>query len=172
MLGTPTREEIKCMNPNYTEFKFPQIKAHPWHKVNPLASMFHVFCSWCLLHDTFRFIWHILLLHTDISQAHAPRSSRSCLKTSSVLSKSEVHCCKYFPFAPPYVPMQVNNWINYQGYLFPLAVQLLCGIISLYCSFGFPCQSFLVWFLLSTRVCVCVYIFIVFSELLNYVSYS
>ncbi|KAB2002871.1 hypothetical protein ERO13_D11G090100v2 [Gossypium hirsutum] len=33
ILGTPTREEIKCMNPNYTEFKFPQIKAHPWHKI-------------------------------------------------------------------------------------------------------------------------------------------
>ncbi|XP_077229440.1 shaggy-related protein kinase eta-like [Tasmannia lanceolata] len=33
VLGTPTREEIRCMNPNYTEFKFPQIKAHPWHKV-------------------------------------------------------------------------------------------------------------------------------------------
>uniref|UniRef100_A0A803KZ44 non-specific serine/threonine protein kinase n=1 Tax=Chenopodium quinoa TaxID=63459 RepID=A0A803KZ44_CHEQI len=33
ILGTPTREEIKCMNPNYSEFKFPQIKAHPWHKV-------------------------------------------------------------------------------------------------------------------------------------------
>eukprot|EP01018_Ginkgo_biloba_P001036 Gb_21469 [translate_table: standard] len=33
VLGTPTREEIKCMNPNYTEFKFPQIKTHPWHKV-------------------------------------------------------------------------------------------------------------------------------------------
>ncbi|MQM21678.1 hypothetical protein Taro_054721 [Colocasia esculenta] len=33
VLGTPTREEIKCMNPNYTEFKFPQIKSHPWHKV-------------------------------------------------------------------------------------------------------------------------------------------
>lgn len=33
VLGTPTREEIKCMNPNYNEFKFPQIKAHPWHKV-------------------------------------------------------------------------------------------------------------------------------------------
>ena len=32
VLGTPTREEIKCMNPDYTEFKFPQIKAHPWHK--------------------------------------------------------------------------------------------------------------------------------------------
>ncbi|KAI3890262.1 hypothetical protein MKW92_046329 [Papaver armeniacum] len=26
-------KEIKCMNPNYTEFKFPQIKAHPWHKI-------------------------------------------------------------------------------------------------------------------------------------------
>ncbi|KAG6410131.1 hypothetical protein SASPL_128181 [Salvia splendens] len=33
VLGTPTREEIKCMNPNYTKFKFPQIKPHPWHKV-------------------------------------------------------------------------------------------------------------------------------------------
>lgn len=33
VLGTPTREEIKCMNPNYSEFKFPQIKAHPWSKV-------------------------------------------------------------------------------------------------------------------------------------------
>lgn len=33
VLGTPTREEIKCMNPNYTEFKFPHIKAYPLHKV-------------------------------------------------------------------------------------------------------------------------------------------
>ncbi|KAG8061041.1 hypothetical protein GUJ93_ZPchr0003g18412 [Zizania palustris] len=32
VLGTTTREEIKHMNPNYTEFKFPQIKDHPWHK--------------------------------------------------------------------------------------------------------------------------------------------
>ncbi|XP_020996532.1 shaggy-related protein kinase theta-like isoform X3 [Arachis duranensis] len=37
ILGTPTKEEIKCMNPNYNEFKFPQIKAHPWHKVFPKA---------------------------------------------------------------------------------------------------------------------------------------
>ena len=29
VLGTPTRDEIRAMNPNYTEFKFPQIKAHP-----------------------------------------------------------------------------------------------------------------------------------------------
>ncbi|XP_062554138.1 glycogen synthase kinase-3 beta isoform X2 [Armigeres subalbatus] len=33
VLGTPTREQIKEMNPNYTEFKFPQIKSHPWQKV-------------------------------------------------------------------------------------------------------------------------------------------
>jgi len=33
VLGTPSREQIQQMNPNYTEFKFPQIKAHPWQKV-------------------------------------------------------------------------------------------------------------------------------------------
>ena len=33
VLGTPTKEQIRQMNSNYTEFKFPQIKAHPWHKV-------------------------------------------------------------------------------------------------------------------------------------------
>jgi len=33
VLGTPTRDELMAMNPNYTEFKFPQIKAHPWGKV-------------------------------------------------------------------------------------------------------------------------------------------
>ena len=33
VLGTPTRVQIEAMNPNYTDFKFPQIKAHPWGKV-------------------------------------------------------------------------------------------------------------------------------------------
>lgn len=33
VLGTPTREEIRAMNSNYSEFKFPQIKAHPWKGV-------------------------------------------------------------------------------------------------------------------------------------------
>ncbi|MED6171843.1 Shaggy- protein kinase theta [Stylosanthes scabra] len=37
VLGTPSKEEIKNMNPNYNEFKFPQIKAHPWNKVFPKA---------------------------------------------------------------------------------------------------------------------------------------
>lgn len=38
VLGTPTREQIREMNPNYTEFKFPQIKAHPWTKVRTTAE--------------------------------------------------------------------------------------------------------------------------------------
>lgn len=33
VLGTPSRQEIQDMNPNYTEFQFPQIKAHNWTKV-------------------------------------------------------------------------------------------------------------------------------------------
>lgn len=33
VLGTPTREQIQAMNEHYTEFKFPQIKAHPWNRV-------------------------------------------------------------------------------------------------------------------------------------------
>lgn len=35
ILGTPTREQIKTMNPNYMEHKFPQIKPHPFTKVWP-----------------------------------------------------------------------------------------------------------------------------------------
>lgn len=33
VLGTPTKEELKSMNPNYQEFKFPQIRGHPWSSV-------------------------------------------------------------------------------------------------------------------------------------------
>ena len=35
VLGTPSREQIKTMNPNYMEHKFPQIKPHPFHKASP-----------------------------------------------------------------------------------------------------------------------------------------
>jgi glycogen synthase kinase 3 beta len=42
VLGTPTREQIREMNPNYQEFKFPQIKAHPWSKV--MASSYMLLC--------------------------------------------------------------------------------------------------------------------------------
>ncbi|CAH1277149.1 GSK3B [Branchiostoma lanceolatum] len=39
VLGTPTREQIREMNPNYQEFKFPQIKPHPWNKVRQTVSV-------------------------------------------------------------------------------------------------------------------------------------
>jgi len=33
VLGTPTKEQIEAMNPNYKAFKFPQIKAHLWSEI-------------------------------------------------------------------------------------------------------------------------------------------
>lgn len=45
VLGTPTREQIKEMNPSYTEFKFPQIRAHPWSKVRLMLCNITALCS-------------------------------------------------------------------------------------------------------------------------------
>jgi serine/threonine protein kinase len=33
ILGTPSKENIHAMNPNYKEYRFPQIKPLPWDKV-------------------------------------------------------------------------------------------------------------------------------------------
>lgn len=33
ILGTPTKDELKAMNPSYQEFKFPQIRATPWKNI-------------------------------------------------------------------------------------------------------------------------------------------
>jgi len=33
ILGTPTKDELKSMNPNYQEFKFPQIRSYPWSSI-------------------------------------------------------------------------------------------------------------------------------------------
>lgn len=33
ILGTPTREQILAMNPEYTEYRFPQIKPLSWERV-------------------------------------------------------------------------------------------------------------------------------------------
>ena len=50
VLGTPTREQIRTMNPNYMEHKFPQIKPHPFHKVSD-GTFFNVLLppEFCLL---------------------------------------------------------------------------------------------------------------------------
>ena len=45
VLGTPSREQITEMNPNYTEFKFPQIKSHPWQKVNNVFVFFFLYIN-------------------------------------------------------------------------------------------------------------------------------
>lgn len=40
VLGTPTRDQIRTMNPNYMEHKFPQIKPHPFNKVGQDSELF------------------------------------------------------------------------------------------------------------------------------------
>src|SRR5271169_4626238 len=37
VLGTPSKEQIRTMNPNYMEHKFPQIKPHPFNRVHPIT---------------------------------------------------------------------------------------------------------------------------------------
>lgn len=51
VLGTPTREQIRTMNPNYMEHKFPQIKPHPFNKVR----------NWCLyyLHKSLMILFQV-----------------------------------------------------------------------------------------------------------------
>lgn len=39
VLGTPSREQIRTMNPNYMEHKFPQIKPHPFNRVMKLRVL-------------------------------------------------------------------------------------------------------------------------------------
>lgn len=53
VLGTPTREQIHEMNPNYTEFKFPQIKSHPWYKVKYISLIFHEKYVLLIIYSTF-----------------------------------------------------------------------------------------------------------------------
>src|SRR5579859_7012173 len=39
VLGTPSKEQIRTMNPNYMEHKFPQIKPHPFNRVFALLAV-------------------------------------------------------------------------------------------------------------------------------------
>ena len=56
VLGTPTREEIQCMNWNYTVFVFCHIKAHPWHKVCEIYLSHYTHpASHCILSELGRF---------------------------------------------------------------------------------------------------------------------
>jgi hypothetical protein len=98
VLGTPTREEIKCMNPNYTEFKFPQIKAHPWHKVCSLWYSLSTISANVIFFPPRSFKFHVVLpvdlviLYAGVSQTDATWSSGPGLKASSILSKPALQC--------------------------------------------------------------------------------
>ncbi|RDW70320.1 hypothetical protein BP5796_08717 [Coleophoma crateriformis] len=52
VLGTPTRDQIRTMNPNYMEHKFPQIKPHPFNKVFRKADANAITLISCLLEYT------------------------------------------------------------------------------------------------------------------------
>jgi glycogen synthase kinase 3 beta len=52
VLGTPTRDQIRTMNPNYMEHKFPQIKPHPFNKVFRKADANAIELISCLLEYT------------------------------------------------------------------------------------------------------------------------
>jgi hypothetical protein len=66
VLGTPTREQIRQMNPNYQEFRFPQIKPHPWNKVDSSSiereNIAKTCSSRCFVieHLNWRSIWSVV----------------------------------------------------------------------------------------------------------------
>ncbi|MBN3325717.1 GRIK5 protein, partial [Atractosteus spatula] len=86
VLGTPTREQIREMNPNYTEFKFPQIKAHPWTKTVLRFTTLLLHCTvralrftTLLLHWTPRALrFTTLLLHCDSAEIYHTVTALHC----------------------------------------------------------------------------------------------
>ena len=62
VLGTPTRDQIKEMNPNYTEFKFPQIKSHPWQKVSTRLKALSLHCTKNVYSSLWRMVMTITIL--------------------------------------------------------------------------------------------------------------
>ena len=128
VLGTPTREEIRCMNPNYTDFRFPQIKAHPWHKVcfqllfmNNFEVFFFFFCIsfshtakilgillqrkswWSLKHHNFAcIIWYIADFHSIFRCFRF--STRECLQKQLILHHG---CCNTHQVS------DVQRWVKF-----------------------------------------------------------
>ncbi|KAJ0898406.1 putative protein-serine/threonine kinase [Helianthus annuus] len=65
------------MNPNYTEFRFPRIKPHPWHKVEACVHPFFDelrdpttvtrFLRSSILNSKYRFIQPTLIMLSEVS---------------------------------------------------------------------------------------------------------
>lgn len=133
------------MNPNYTEFKFPQIKAHPWHKVC-LCSEISIFCfpySYCVFCFTTVDILINLCL-SDISQTNAPWSTGSCLKVASVFTKPTMHCCKFFLFffLIESIKLNVGDCTHKHHSLNLLEVE---NFPSLWCCCACLCFIYFIW---------------------------
>ena len=71
VLGTPTREQIREMNPSYTEFRFPQIKSHPWNKVSLIFDIF-IFFSFHLDRLT-QYLIHLSVQHFSLKKRRISR---------------------------------------------------------------------------------------------------
>jgi serine/threonine protein kinase len=98
VLGSPTREEMRCMNPTYNDYRFPQIKAHPWHKVSHILlnvftiasgdtwltawyisiSLFSIRMitrsNWPYIRKFFHVSWDIWLIHGDCFQVFSKQT--------------------------------------------------------------------------------------------------
>lgn len=127
VLGTPTREEIKCMNPNYTEFKFPQIKAYPWYKVRVL-----------LLH-----IWFLYFLTTYQ------------MVNSSTLMDSQIFNKRVPPEAVDLVSRLLQYSPNLRSTAVSSKLRTSCIYIFFSCFSSFPFVSCF-YFFLSTRIKLCI----------------
>ena len=44
-LGSPTREQLGQMNPNYKDTRFPEMRARPWQKVSENAIAWWRLCG-------------------------------------------------------------------------------------------------------------------------------
>jgi len=80
VLGTPSREQIREMNQNYQEFKFPQIKAHPWPKVSNTVVTFQNY-TFCPLIQMFASQRHFTKMNIFIflCQVFRPRTSAEAM---------------------------------------------------------------------------------------------
>jgi serine/threonine protein kinase len=104
VLGTPTREEIKRMNPNYTEFKFPQIKAYPWHKV--IGIFLHIWFLYFL--RSYHMVKFIIFIDPQIFHKRVPPEAMDLvsrllqyspnLRSTAVSLKLATSCISFFLF--------------------------------------------------------------------------
>jgi len=60
ILGTPTFEQIKTMNPDFKEFKFPNIKPFQWNKV---SCFLRGWGNGSAMHDCIYFMYNQLARH-------------------------------------------------------------------------------------------------------------